>query len=164
MSSDPNREKLLSLIECVFPTTPVPAEDRLLAIDGDEAREDTRLFIGRKWSELDADFVHQNGWALSWFTAEAFCYYLPAFLKAMITTPNFSNYYFVSTYSYLEPAESHTLTAFRKKRIEALTELQRDFLIAWLEWMIDKSSTEPIYQKDLVNARNVLIEGSWKNW
>ncbi len=44
-------------------------------------------FIGTTWGEHDALFLREHESSLSFFTAEAFCYYLPAFMMAELKEP-----------------------------------------------------------------------------
>lgn len=45
-------------------------------------------FYGTTWEQHDALFLREHESCLSFFTAEAFCYYLPAFMLAELRDPD----------------------------------------------------------------------------
>lgn len=83
----PTADEVKALIRSAFAGTPYPGDDALVRSAGDEPDEVVELFRGRDdWRELPADFVDRAGAAspsaLSFFSAGAFRFYLPAFLIA----------------------------------------------------------------------------------
>jgi hypothetical protein len=80
-------ETIKTLIQNAFADTPYPGDDALVRSAGDEPDEVVDLFRGRTdWRALSPDFVDRAGAAspsaLSFFSAGAFRFYLPAYLIA----------------------------------------------------------------------------------
>jgi hypothetical protein len=103
-STVPTAEAVKALIRNAFADTPCPGDHALVRSAGDEPGEVVELFRGRNdWRVLTADFVDWAGaaspCALSFFSAGAFRFYLPAYLIAdldgqlMYTDPLFYLYY-----------------------------------------------------------------------
>lgn len=97
-------EAIKSQIRRAFADTPYPGDHALVRSVGDEPDEVVELFRGKDdWRGLTADFVDKAGaaspCALSFFSAGAFRFYLPAYLIAdldgqlVYTDPLFYLYY-----------------------------------------------------------------------
>jgi hypothetical protein len=85
--STPSAEVVKTLIRDSFVEAPYPGDGALVRSVGDEPDEVIALFRGRdNWRALTADFVDRAGAAspsaLSFFSAGAFRFYLPAYLIA----------------------------------------------------------------------------------
>jgi hypothetical protein len=83
----PTANAVKALIREAFADTPYPGDEALVRSQGDEPDEVVELFRGRTdWRALPADFVDRAGAAspsaLSFFSAGAFRFYLPAYLMA----------------------------------------------------------------------------------
>jgi hypothetical protein len=97
-------EAIKALIRDAFAETPYPGDHALVRSVGDEPDQVVELFRGRDdWRVLTAEFVDRAGAAspsaLSFFSAGAFRFYLPAYLIADLdgqlsyTDPLFYLYY-----------------------------------------------------------------------
>ncbi len=76
-----------ALVHAAFVTARYPGDDALVRSAGDEPEEVAQLFRGRTdWRQLAPEFVDRAGAAspsaLSFFSNEAFRFYLPAYLSA----------------------------------------------------------------------------------
>jgi len=80
-----------------------------------------RCFIGTSWEEHDALFLREHESSLNFFTAEAFCYYLPAFMMAELKEPKIADIIAEGIAFHL------TSTPFTKERISLFS---RDQLLA----------------------------------
>jgi hypothetical protein len=74
------RERLVAEIEQTFPENPLPNPITVCGSDCPECRDITTEFYGQRWSEIDDAKLEANK-SLSFFTPEAFCYLLPAYLR-----------------------------------------------------------------------------------
>jgi hypothetical protein len=74
------RERLIVEIERAFAETPPPDPITVCGSDCPECSDLTREFYGRRWREIDDAKLEANR-SLSFFTPEAFCYFLPAYLR-----------------------------------------------------------------------------------
>lgn len=86
-STIPTADAVKALIQNAFAGTSYPGDHALVRSAGEEPDEVVELFRGRDdWRELTADFVDRAGAAspsaLSFFSASAFRFYLPAYLIA----------------------------------------------------------------------------------
>src|SRR6185437_14580821 len=113
-STVPSAETIKTLIHSAFADTPYPGDDALVRSAGDEPDEVVDLFRGRTdWRALSADFVDRAGAAspsaLSFFSAGAFRFYLPAYLiadldgKLVYSDPLFYLYYGVDEATRAQP-------------------------------------------------------------
>jgi hypothetical protein len=79
-------------IETAFVGVSYPGDDQLISspqyYDAAQARD---AFKGRKWKELDVDFLRRNKDALGCFTPLAFRYFLPAFMIISLLEPRRSD-------------------------------------------------------------------------
>jgi len=86
--SDDRREALKAQIRAAFEDTPAPVPSQLRgSTEGDEPYLLEDEFLGKDdWTTLDVEFIDQApagyGTALSFFSREAFRFYLPAYLIA----------------------------------------------------------------------------------
>jgi hypothetical protein len=76
-----------ALVHVAFVTARYPGDDTLVRSAGDEPEEVAQLFRGRSdWRQLASEYVDRAGAAspsaLSFFSNEAFRFYLPAYLSA----------------------------------------------------------------------------------
>ncbi|WP_455220471.1 DUF6714 family protein [Kaarinaea lacus] len=79
-------QELEEKINTAFSRNTIP-EGKLCSSEYDY--EDTHFgFTGTTWQEHDALFLRKHASSLSFFTAEAFHYYLPAFMMAELKAPD----------------------------------------------------------------------------
>lgn len=80
---DAEQRQLTETIRMAFNDRVYPGDDRLCGSDyGDEPAEYALEFRGLDWRTLHPEFLAYHYPALSFFTAEAFAYFLPAFMIA----------------------------------------------------------------------------------
>lgn len=82
------RKDAVNRIQQAFLAVPYPGDDNLVDHpaypDVAEVRDE---FRGQTWLDADVELLRRNVEALSFFTPEAFRYYLPAFLRAALLEP-----------------------------------------------------------------------------
>jgi len=80
------KKSLLERIRGAFGTKTCPGCDRLVEGDSSEAEQIAESLIGRRWQDLDIEFLcSEHVVRFSLMTQEAFCYFLPAFMSASIS-------------------------------------------------------------------------------
>lgn len=84
-------------------------------------------FTGTNWQEHDAAYLRMNEGALSFFTPEAFRYYLPAFMMAELSNPETADIIAEGVAFHL------TDTPFSKERIATFNKEQLLAIIAFFE-------------------------------
>jgi hypothetical protein len=149
-STAPSAEAIKTLIQHAFADTPYPGDDALVRSAGDEPDEVVDLFRGRNdWRRLSAEFVDRAGAAspsaLSFFSAGAFRFYLPAYLiadlerKLMYTDPLFYLYFGLDqetrTRSVHVPGRGATTWwAVQQEHFAGFTRGEAAAIVAYLRW------------------------------
>jgi uncharacterized protein DUF6714 len=146
-------------IERAFGDVPRPSDDRICGTYGDEARDDTEPYKGRDWRDLERDLLGYYHYALTWFTPEAFHYYLPAFLVAGLEDPD--AIYVVSVLQMLRPNEDPSLDPFSRDRWQLLNDEQIAAVQLWLEWLLARSRPESYFAGEVREALTTLRGRYW---
>jgi len=112
-----------------------PSKGRLTTSRYDEGIHD--FFTGREWSSLSPVEVRKYVAALSFFTPEAFCYYLPAFMLAELLdaeTADVAGQFVV--YAFAKPQPNYLVSY--DARIALFTQVQKQAVLAFLDYMQEK--------------------------
>jgi hypothetical protein len=149
------------MIEQAFAEGSPPAAQNLCATPDDESLEETEVFSGKQWRELDSDFLHRYRDALFWFTPEAFHYYLPAYLVAALVTGDENALYVHNLLFLIRPTRDDSLNEFRKERWEQLTDAQIQALESWLSWLLGKATPPGVFQREVQQALEKVRERYW---
>jgi hypothetical protein len=169
-----NESPLVQKIENAFPNSAYPGDDNLVHADSvtyPEAIEIKRKFHNKHWRDLTLETIRNGYLELSWFTPDAFCFYLPGFLIAAITYPIEIIDVFPSSIIFAlapdEDSEWHNnkLTAI----VNCLDMQQRRMVVDFLDWYTHKFVLDvPGYPEDLKDLKR--YHGSlyramnfWKN-
>lgn len=161
-----------TLIRDAFADTPHPGDDRLVRSVGDEPDEVVELFRGRhQWQMLPADFLDRAGAAspsaLSFFSAGAFRFYLPAYLIADLdgelryTEPSFYLFHGLDAESRsqtvrLPGGETTTWWDVQQDHLAGFTTREAAAIVAYLRWRAEHEETEP--------ARRRVVEALESYW
>jgi hypothetical protein len=148
--TSPSAEQVKALIRCAFADTPYPGDDALVRSVGDEPDEVVELFRRRDdWRVLTADFVDRAGAAspsaLSFFSAGAFRFYLPAYLiadldgKLVYSDPLFYLYYGVDEATRAQPvnltgAATTTWWQVQQQHFAGFTSQEAAAIVAYLRF------------------------------
>ena len=143
-------DAIKALVRSAFATTPYPGDNALVRSQGDEPDEVVELFRGRNdWRQLSAEFVDRAGAAspsaLSFFSAGAFRFYLPAYLIAdldgrlMYTDPLFYLFHGLDEASRGETvrvpgAEPTTWWRVQQEHLAGFTPEEAAAIVAYLRW------------------------------
>jgi hypothetical protein len=78
---------LIKKIEDVFSNTPYPGDEKLVDYNGDyfERKEIADDFKGKSGQEVQLPTLKYHHQALFFFTPEAYCYYLPAYMRVSVS-------------------------------------------------------------------------------
>lgn len=77
---------LVARITKAFEDMPPPV-GQVISVETQDDEGTTEYFLGTRWQEHTPESL-QNFTALSFFTPEAFCYYLPAYILAAMKQPS----------------------------------------------------------------------------
>jgi hypothetical protein len=165
-------ETIKTLIQIAFADTPYPGDDGLVRSAGDEPDEVVDLFRGRNdWRRLSGDFVDRAGAAspsaLSFFSAGAFRFYLPAYLiadldrKLIYTDPLFYLYFGLDqrtrTQSVSVPGRgASTWWAVQQEHFAGFTPREAAAIVAYLRWRT--AQDEPEFSRRSVHE---ALESYW---
>lgn len=128
--NEPKAEELAVQIEEAFAETPPPSE--VTAASGDESCDVAVVFDGMRWQWLGADYLDIEIAALSFLSAEAFRYYLPAYLLCNVGgQPLNANPVFHLVYGLTE--EYRDKREQNVARFELFSRAERAAIVAFLE-------------------------------
>lgn len=128
------RDAVLAEIESAFAGLSPPGDDRLLHPDCRDDGDIAAFYGGPRWQDLAGDFIVRNYAAPSFFSAEAFRFYLPAFMVWALKHPDSPDYVIEATLRAFDPgAEGEPLQAFQASKFSLFTPAQRAAVAAFLE-------------------------------
>lgn len=130
--------ELAAAVRRAFEATPRPADDDMVgSMQGDEPAEYGLEFRGVDWRALHPEFISFNSAALSFFTPEAFRYFIPAFVIADIhgESGNANPLFHLTNALADEADELHGHSVAKLSRLVAD---EREALRAYLEWRADE--------------------------
>lgn len=79
-------ENLKRQVEAAFVDTKYPGDDNIAPSYGGEYGEVKEAFLGKNWQESSPDLILDNSYhGFNFFTKEARCFYLPAYMNASLT-------------------------------------------------------------------------------
>jgi hypothetical protein len=155
--------KLLQGIENVFSNLEYPGDENLVYDNSDkyvDVAETKVNFCGKHWRELSIDTINYHRDDLPFFTPEAFCFYLPAFLIASVSFPIEvidvlpDNLMLVLT----PDRENHETDAKLTTIVNRLTPQQKMVILDFLEWFTNK------YVPDEIKFLDPISERATKFW
>jgi hypothetical protein len=114
-----------------FRDTPRPT-GKLTDTYDDEGVE--AYFAGRPWSGHDVASLRRHSAAMSFFTPEAFRYYLPAFMLAELADPETADIIGESIVHHFGPPEDNWKDIHRA-RLSLFTTPENDAVLAFLHYM-----------------------------
>lgn len=111
-----------------------PPPDRILAPTYDDEGV-AAYFRGRTWQNHEVATLRYHDVGLSFFTAEAFCYYLPAYMLAVLEDLEAADVIYDSILFHLSPEQLGKQWADSyQARIAGFTEEQKRAISAYLAW------------------------------
>lgn len=126
----------LELIEEAFNNRRMPMLFLLSEQLAPHERDDVMSFWGKPWSSVTGAQLEKHFDAIFWFTAEAFCYYLPGILSAGIREDNPSLLVNHSLVNMLDRSpDPSSWDDFFFARWSQLTERECEATQAWILWL-----------------------------
>lgn len=160
MPPTPNKTSLLQNIEKAFEDANYPGDETLVNSSyGEEPELVKQHFRGQKdWRNISAEELDLNG-ALSFFSDEAFLFFLPAFLIADIKEElNFNDPSIRLCWALTPQTEEQkiakawggeTMGARARKCFDAFSKEQVHAIVAYLQYRIDKDEYNPTIRQAL---------------
>lgn len=92
-------------------------------------------FQGRSWQGHDVESLRYHSVGLSFFTAEAFCYYLPAYMLAVLADVQAADVIYDGILFHLSPRQlGRTWADSYRARIAGFSDDQKQAIAAYLAW------------------------------
>lgn len=133
-SAAEERARFIAEIERAFAATPLP--ERITDCDPDcpECNAITAEFYGRQWKEIDDAKIEANR-SMSFFTPNAFHYFLPAYLRYSLKHFNLDSDVCEFTVYALMPStgsEDPARTAWLRERLSCFDRKQAEIVVRFL--------------------------------
>jgi len=156
------REELRKRIEDAFSMSPYPGDKNLAEDPKDlESKQVARVFQGKKWEEVDLDFLERPGAHLSalfFFSDVAYHYYLPAYLLVSVQEKACDYGTRADVLCALTRRAEPGLRLWFDKRHACLTPAQKKVIREFLLFTEDFSEYESA-RKDATQA----LDSYWRN-
>ncbi len=130
--TDEKDQALVNQIREAFADTPMPVGDRLTgSVQTDEPYEISLEFQGQDWQTLHPEFLSYHSASLSFFTAEAIRYYLPAYLiDSIYRSDGNGNPVFALTYGFTKERSQHR--QYSTQKMSLFNQKERRAILAYL--------------------------------
>ena len=166
-----DKESLKELIKKTFVNAKYPGDNKLRNSDmGNEPYLLEQEFRGKTdWQSLDPSFIDRSpdgfGTALSFFSDEAFRFYLPAFLiadiddKLMIAQPVFYLHYGLddeSKVKYVNPRlyGNETWFELKQRQFSVFNKKEAESIVAYLRYILESGRIVEFQSKKVEEALN----------
>ena len=131
------REELARKIEAAFAKTPYPEKENLSREGTPEEKKEVQdAFAGKHWKELSRDTLYSYYRELPMFTAEAFRFFLPAFLRVAVLHHPRHDPLGDAVVLFLSPSTPEYPKSFQihfQNQVNLFTEQERRMIINFLE-------------------------------
>lgn len=117
-------------------------------------------FAGRPWQGHEVEALRYHSVGLSFFTAEAFCYYLAAYLLAVLEDLEAADTIYDGILFHLSPTQLGKQWAddYRTK-IAGFTEEQKRAVVAYLAWCADRYEPGAPWRQEIEDTITYLTSG-----
>jgi uncharacterized protein DUF6714 len=134
---EPEEVPLLEAIRAAFHDVPYPGDGPLMAdvsCPCDEGKEIAEAFAGLHWEKVPLELLVRKNSCLSFFTPEAFAFYLPAHMLFAITRLSEIDIALHSTLHALIPPTKSEMVSWWRSRISRITRVQGRVIHRFLQW------------------------------
>lgn len=160
----PSKENLLAEIRNAFADVPRPERNELIlsSPDDSERAQTGDQYARYEWADVPQDLLREKQNALHFFTAEAFHYYMPAFLISVVDDyragENMNNTLVWTLTYHLNNPEVH---AMQTRRFEAFSDVQGVAVCHALEWLLAEHGADFINPADESSDLWHAIDSWW---
>jgi hypothetical protein len=132
------RETALERIERAFADVPRPRNDELLHPQCFDDGDIQALYGIERWQDVPDDVIEREYAALSFLSAAAFRYFLPAYLRWVLRHDDEGQAVIGSTLAALDPGRfGSELEAFQRSKYVTLTPAEREAIAGFVDVMRD---------------------------
>lgn len=155
----------LDYIAVSFPLEPILGEIELICsnIKDVEAREETLPFLGKRWDEVNPVQFWDNFACISFFTPQAFKYYLAALIKCSLEDYELTSLCVSKLLSNLDSDFLGDLASWQYEYWILFSEDQLDLIRKWFA-KLEVLDINLDFQKALKKARTAVDQKSWLGW
>jgi hypothetical protein len=126
------------MIEVAWRAVPYPGDDKIFTPDSHDDEDILNYFGGTSWVGHEPGNLRAHSSAFTFFTPEAFHYWLPAFMIAAIQDPaeadvicdyiplSLTNNYKPTRWSMFSPAQRQSVAAYLRLQIERVPDASGD--------------------------------------
>ena len=162
MTNQSNKQELIQKINTAFSEVEFPGDENLVNNSyGEEPALVRKHFLGQSnWKNLSPEFIDFDG-ALSFFSDEAFRFYIPAFMIADINEQlNFNNPAIRLCWSVTPQSENKkiaqafgggTIGERAEECLKQFSEEERNTIVSYLQWKLVKDENDLTVAQALKN-------------
>lgn len=121
-----------AIIRAAFAKTPMPKDSKLVNTYDDEGAQE--YFGGRCWDGHSVEDIRLQADAMSYFTPEAFRYYLPAFMLAELSDPEIADIVGEYVVSIFGP-QPQDLQSFQEERLSVMSSEEKLAVLHFIKYM-----------------------------
>jgi hypothetical protein len=155
----PTNEEVRDAIRAAWKDAVRPPDDRISAPTYDDEGV-SAYFAGRSWQGHEVKALRYHSVGLSFFTAEAFCYYFAAYLLAVLEDILAADVVYDGILFHLSPTQLGRQWAddYRAK-IAGFTDEQRGAIVAYLAWCADRYEQGSLRRHEIDDTIVYLTSG-----
>lgn len=144
--------KIVQETQIAFADIQYPGDDRLVESSGYwELEKLAEQFRGKNWKEVPVTTINRYRFCLSFFTPEAFCYYLPAFILAVRLFPDEVDTLPDNVYYRLTPPEQDGTQMDKLIRIANILNLpQKEVVKQFIQLYLIEEPSSSIPQRERI--------------
>jgi hypothetical protein len=158
-AAGPNdRNLLIAAIEQAFASIPLPGLITVCDPDCPECNDLTTEFQGWRWQDLDDGKIEAN-YSLSLFSPQAFCHFLPAYLRYALRHFNMDSRVCEFTVYAVTPSEeirkNPSLMAWMRERLSGLDRKQAETVL-WFLTLVSQDAALSDFHYDIEEGISCL--------
>lgn len=135
-----------------FSSVQRPETNRLTDSRTEEAIETVSFFAPYRWQDVPLILVEKHPDATSWFSIQAFHYYLPSFIKASIEQGDIYELYVSSAYYSFVNKPSKSLVDLQNQRLAVFSKPQLEVILEWLQWLLAMAEKDEVTYEEVFDA------------
>ncbi|XZG69285.1 DUF6714 family protein [Chitinibacteraceae bacterium HSL-7] len=142
--------ELVQLITHAFHLSPYPGDENISAPTYDDEGT-AEYFKGKKWQDLSAQDLRHRSSSLTFFTNSAFCYYVPAYMLAVIEDATTADVIIDHLWNDFSPPKNDITRPSFQRKWECFSGPQKQAIVEFMEYMHSKSMS-PINDRTAIDV------------
>lgn len=138
------RQELAQQVEIAFSDVPYPGDDNIAKSPNTSLSSGiSTLFVGKNWQEVPLSSLFQERLSLGLFTPEAFCYFFPAFLRAVLLHSDQMDTLWENLFFDLTPPENEIKMGVFLDKVSRFNQQQIEVIKAFIKLYISIERSYP---------------------